>query len=105
MEAKNALENYAYSMRNTLREGKLQLDPSDKSKMEGAINEAITWLDANQLAEVEEFEHKQKELEELCSPIIAKAYQGGAAGAGAGHGEPAAGSAHTAGGPQVEEVD
>ncbi len=31
-----------------------------------------------QLAEVEELEHKLKELEATCSPIISKMYQGGA---------------------------
>lgn len=32
----------------------------------------IDWLEANQLAEVEEFEHQQKELEGVCNPIIQK---------------------------------
>jgi hypothetical protein len=34
--------------------------------------QAIDWLEANQLAEVEEFEHQQKELEGVCNPIIQK---------------------------------
>lgn len=92
-------------MRNTLREGKLQLNPSDKAKMEGAINDTISWLDANQLAEVEEFEHKQHELEQLCSPIIAKAYQGGTAGAGEAPGAGFGAGGARPGGPKVEEVD
>lgn len=51
---------------------------------------------------MEEFEDKQKELEQLCTPIITKMYQQGAgggmpAGAGAG-GMPSSG-------PKVEEVD
>merc|ERR1711892_1481089 len=37
---------------------------------------AIKWLDANQLAEVEEFNDKQKEVEGVCSPIITKLYGG-----------------------------
>ncbi|KAF2321538.1 hypothetical protein GH714_000349 [Hevea brasiliensis] len=53
---------------------------ADKEKIEKAIDETIEWLDRNQLAEVEEFEDKLKELEGLCNPIIAKMYQGGAAG-------------------------
>ena len=44
-------------------------------------DEAIKWLDANQLAEVEEFNDKQKEVEGVCNPIITKLYQG-AGGAG-----------------------
>ena len=37
-------------------------------------NDIIRWLDANQLAEKEEFEDKQKELEKVCNPIITKMY-------------------------------
>ena len=45
------------------------------------MSETITWLDENQSAEKEEFEAKQKELEELANPIMQKVYSaaGGAA--------------------------
>ncbi|KAH0561052.1 hypothetical protein KQX54_011866 [Cotesia glomerata] len=39
-------------------------------------NEIIKWLDANQLAEKEEYEQKQKELGNICNPIVTKLYQG-----------------------------
>lgn len=55
-----------------------KLDKEDLEKIEKEVDEAITWLDANQLAETEELEHKLKELEGVCSPIISKMY--GAAG-------------------------
>jgi len=87
VEAKNGLENYAYSMRNTIKDEKLagKLDAADKQAIEKAIDSAIQWLDANQLADVEEFEHKQKELEGVCNPIITKLYQqAGGGGGGAG---------------------
>ncbi|PPS14010.1 hypothetical protein GOBAR_AA06572 [Gossypium barbadense] len=76
-EAKNALENYAYNIRNTIKDDKIcgKLDPSDKGKTEKAIDETIEWLDRNQLAEVDELEEKLKELEGLCNPIIAKMTQ------------------------------
>jgi len=84
VEAKNGLENYAYSMKNTISEEKVssQLDPADKAKILAAIEDATKWLEANQLAELEEFEHKQKEIEGICNPIITKMYQaaGGAPG-------------------------
>jgi L1 cell adhesion molecule like protein len=84
VEAKNHLENYAYSMRNTIRDEKVasKLEPQDKQTIEKAVDEAIAWLDKNQLAEVEEFEHHQKQLEGVCNPIITKMYQaaGGAGG-------------------------
>ncbi len=70
----------------------------------------FAWL---QLAEKEEFEHKQKELEKVCMPIITKLYQrGGSGDGGAGFpgGFPAGGndartSAGRSKGPTIEEVD
>merc|ERR1719364_465785 len=64
IEAKNGLENYCYSMRNTLQEEKLQdkFEGDDKDKIEKAVQEALDWLDRNQMAECDEFEAKQKEL-------------------------------------------
>ncbi|TYH23497.1 hypothetical protein ES288_A03G017800v1 [Gossypium darwinii] len=106
VEAKNALENYAYNMRNTIKDDKVggKLDPSDKGKIEKAIDETIEWLDRNQLAEVDELEDKLKELEGLCNPIIAKMYQGGAGG-DVPMGGAEAGSGGSAAGPKIEEVD
>ncbi|GMI90300.1 ARABIDOPSIS THALIANA HEAT SHOCK COGNATE PROTEIN 70-1, heat shock cognate protein 70-1 [Hibiscus trionum] len=73
VEAKNALENYAYNMRNTVKGSKLA--PADKKKIEEAIDGAIRWMDGKQLGEADEFEDKMKELESICNPIIAKMYQ------------------------------
>ncbi|GAU18297.1 hypothetical protein TSUD_201860 [Trifolium subterraneum] len=64
---------------------------------------------ANQLAEVDEFEDKQKELEGICNPIIAKMYQGGAGGdVPMGDGMPGGSASNGTGsgaGPKIEEVD
>ncbi|CAK9235819.1 unnamed protein product [Sphagnum troendelagicum] len=115
VDAKNGLENYAYNMKNTIRDDKIagQLDPSDKQAIEQAVESTIQWLDQNQLAEVEEFEHKQKELEGICNPIIARMYQGGGAGGAGGAGDSAYGGGYGASGdaaddgpgPKIEEVD
>ncbi|CAI0473902.1 unnamed protein product [Linum tenue] len=106
VDAKNALENYAYNMRNTVKDEKFagKLDPADKQKIEKAIDDAIQWLEGNQLAEVEELEDKLKELEGLCNPIISKMYGAGAGGdvpMGGGSG----GSGAAGAGPKIEEVD
>ncbi|CAI0420940.1 unnamed protein product [Linum tenue] len=107
VEAKNSLENYAYNMRNTIKDEKIagKLDSADKEKIEKAVEETVQWLDGNQLAEVEELEDKLKELEALCNPIIAKMYQGGAGGdvpMGGGGGDASSGGGA---GPKIEEVD
>merc|ERR1712178_107472 len=117
IEAKNSLENYAYSMRNTINEDgvKDKIDAADKESLEKAINDAISWLDSNQMAEQDEFEDKLKELEGICNPVIQKMYAAGGGGgmpggmgvmpdmgaAGAGAPPPSGG----AGGPTIEEVD
>lgn len=90
-------------MRNTLGDDKLggKLPAEDKKVLEDAVKEALEWLETNQLAEVEEFEHKLKELEGKCNPVISKAY--GAAPAAAGDSQPAA--EPSTGGPNIEEVD
>lgn len=104
VDAKNSLENYAYSMRNTIKDQKIaaSLTSADKDKIEKAIEETIKWLDGNQLAEVDEFEDKLKELEGICNPIIAKMYQGGAGGPTPASGMP---NSDTGAGPKIEEVD
>ncbi|PNX59846.1 heat shock cognate 70 kDa protein 2-like, partial [Trifolium pratense] len=65
VEAKNALENYAYNMRNTIKDDNIasKLSADDKKKIEDAIEHAIQWLDGNQLAEADEFEDNN-ELED-----------------------------------------
>lgn len=94
-------------VRNTVRDEKLasKMSAEDKKKIEDAVHETVEWVDRNQLAEVEEFEDKQKELESLCSPIIAKMYQESGGGGGApGGGEPR-GQDEGRKGPTIEEVD
>ncbi|KAJ6098009.1 hypothetical protein N7499_002383 [Penicillium canescens] len=97
IQAKNGLESYAYSLKNTLGEGKLQISEDDKKKVEDKITEVISWLDNNQTAEKDEYESQQKELEAIANPIISAAY-GGAAPPGADAG---AGGARSA--DEVEE--
>merc|ERR1712203_766392 len=78
IEAKNGLENYCFTMRNTLQEEKLKdkFEGDDKDKIEQAVQETLDWLDKNQLAEKDKFEAKQKEVEGMVNPIMLKIYQG-----------------------------
>jgi len=121
IEAKNGLENYSYSLKNTLRDEATasKLPAEDKAKLEKAVDEAIAWLEANQTAEKDEYEHKQKELEGVAMPIMQKLYQqaGGAPGAeggfpggaggfpGGAPGGASSGSSSKGDGPKIEEVD
>merc|ERR1712243_414564 len=83
ISAKNGLESYCFNMKSTIDDEKLKdkITEDEKKKITEKCDEAIKWLDSNQLAEVEEFADKQKEVEAVCNPIITKLYQS-AGGAG-----------------------
>ncbi|XP_043540221.1 heat shock 70 kDa protein-like [Chiloscyllium plagiosum] len=103
--AKNSLESYAFNMKSTVEDEnvKTKISEGDRKKILEQCNQAILWLENNQMADKEEFEYQLKELENLCRPIIANLYQGGAAAAG-GSCRAQAGCA-TSTGPTVEEMD
>ena len=114
IDAKNGLENYAYSMKNTLNDEKVgdKIDAGDKQKILDAVQETVQWLEGNQEASKEEYESRQKDLEGICTPIMTKMYQsaGGAPGgmpdmSGMGGMPGMGGDAGAGGGPKVEEVD
>jgi len=119
ISAKNGLESYCFNMKTTIEDEKLKdkISEEEKEKITKKCDEIMSWLDANQLAEKEEFEDKQKELEGVCNPIITKLYQGAGgmpdmSGMGGGMpggfpgGAPPAGAAPGGGsGPTIEEVD
>ncbi|KAI9901753.1 hypothetical protein N3K66_003570 [Trichothecium roseum] len=115
--AKNGLESYAYSLRNTLSDPKVdeKIEAGDKETLKTEIDKCVEWLDDNQQATREEYEEKQKELEGVANPIMMKFYgaggeggmpPGGMPGAGGAGGFPGAGgNAGGDDGPTVEEVD
>jgi heat shock protein 5 len=83
VEARNGLESLAYNLRNQINdEEKLadKLDEDDKNTIDEAVKEVIEWLDENPTAEKEDYEEKQKELQNKVNPIIGKVYQGGEGG-------------------------
>jgi heat shock 70kDa protein 1/2/6/8 len=69
--SKNALESYAYNLRNSLNDEKLasKFEAADKTKLETAVKDTIQWLDASQEASKEEYEDKQKELEAIAKYV------------------------------------
>jgi len=116
ISAKNGLESYCFNMKTTLDDEKVKdkISEDDKKAIGDKCDEAIKWLDANQLAEVEEFSEKQKEVEAVCNPIITKLYAdaGGAPGGMpggmpdmGGMGGDGAPSGAGGAGPTIEEVD
>lgn len=122
IQAKNSLESYAFSMKSTMEEDKVKdkIPESDRQSVISKCQEVISWLDKNQMAEKEEFDDQQKELEKVCTPVVQKLYQAGGAPGGGGMpggmpggfpgagGAPAGGASSggsSGGGPTIEEVD
>jgi len=117
VEAKNGLENYVFQIKASANDEKLadKISESDKKKILDAVANTTRWLDANQNAEKEEFEEKQKALETIVLPILQN-LSGGAAGAGGmpggmpggfpGSGPSTSGAPETPDeGPKIEEID
>lgn len=71
-----------------------KLNDSDKATIRDQSSSVLQWLDANSLADKEEYDDKYKELSKVCSPIMSKLH--GAQGQAQGPGGK---------GPTVEEVD
>eukprot|EP00188_Purpureofilum_apyrenoidigerum_P002574 Plantae.Rhodophyta-Purpureofilum_apyrenoidigerum.ctg26436.p1 GENE.Plantae.Rhodophyta-Purpureofilum_apyrenoidigerum.ctg26436~~Plantae.Rhodophyta-Purpureofilum_apyrenoidigerum.ctg26436.p1 ORF type:complete len:659 (-),score=228.07 Plantae.Rhodophyta-Purpureofilum_apyrenoidigerum.ctg26436:96-2072(-) len=78
IEAKNALENYIYQMKNQMDdEEKLKgkLDEEDVETINTAIKDAMDWMEeVGEDMDSEDFESKLKDVQDICNPIVAKVY-------------------------------
>merc|ERR1711944_104786 len=109
INAKNGLESYCFNIKSTVEDSNIKgkITESDKKMVIDQCNEAITWLERNQMGEVEEFKDKQKKSEEVFNPVIQKLYSNnpnpgtGSCGSQSGQGF----GGQTNNGPTVEEVD
>jgi len=110
VEAKNGLEAYCFQIRSSLTDDKLK-DKIDEETVKPIVektSDTLQWLESNQLAEVEEFQAKRKELEEVFTPIMEKLYASAMPMPDAGTPPPAPhrpSDETTHGGPKIEEVD
>merc|ERR1712232_850389 len=108
ISAKNGLESFIFNLKSSSdnEEIKSKLSSEELSGAQSALDDALKWMDANQLAEKEEFEDKQKELETMSKPIMSKIYGGGEAGESCGQQQQRSTSNSNGGvGPTIEEVD
>jgi len=90
VEAKNELEQYAYSLKTQLGDkeqlgGKVSED--EKEKILTIVEEKLSWLKENEESSKDEFRQAKKEIEEVAQPIIAKLYQQGGSGSTHDEGE------------------
>jgi endoplasmic reticulum chaperone BiP len=88
IDARNSLDSYLHSMRNTIEDKEKladKIDEEDKDTISEALKEHQEWLDNNPDTDKEDYEEHLKDLQGVCDPIISKVYQahGGPSG-GAG---------------------
>lgn len=95
--ARNSLESYVYSVKQTAEDPNVvnKLNADDLEIVKNKTQEVMAWLDRNSMADKDEYEEKQKDLQQVCSPIMAKLH---------GQQQPQQGYS-SSDGPTVEEVD
>merc|ERR1711862_538296 len=80
VDARNGLESYIYNLKNTLIDNEKgaanQLSIEDKKELKDIIGETLDWTYKNQELEKEEYDEKQKEVEEVNNIIMRNLYQG-----------------------------
>ena len=95
--ARNSLESYVYSVKQTAEDPNVvnKLNTADLETVKEKTQEVMAWLERNSLqADKEEYEEKQRDLQRVCCPIMAKL-----------HGQQQPHSYSSSDGPTVEEVD
>jgi heat shock protein 5 len=84
IDARNALESYVYNLKNQLEDDEKgladKLSPEDKKELQDTIDETLDWMDEHPEADKEDYDQKQKEVENIANPIIRNMYAGGSAG-------------------------
>jgi len=98
IDARNSLEAYAFQMKSSIDEPSIKdkLTDTDRQTVLNKCSEVLSWIDGNQTATKEEFDYQEKELENVCQPVMTKLHQGAS---------PGSSNTSSQGGPTVEEVD
>ena len=99
--ARNNLESSVYQYKQAAEENESKLSTEDSAKVKDECQKVINWMDNNQLADEEEYQHQLSELQKTCSPIMTKLHQTGTSGAQS----TSANCGGSSQGPTVEEVD
>jgi len=84
IDARNGLESYVYNLKNQLEDDENglaeKISPEDKKELQDLIDETLDWMDKNPEALKEEYNEKQKEVENVANPIIRNMYSGSSGG-------------------------
>ena len=104
IEARNDLENYLYSFKNSINESE-KLDEDTKKEGLEMLDKELNWLDENDDADTEEYKNKKNECEEMMKPIVAKMYEGAGMDSNMNTNEVPTAMPTSPDGPSVDEVD
>ena len=75
MNARNGLESYVYNLKNSLDEADDSALPAqDKKEVMDMIDEILDWLKEYPDSSKEDFDEKQKELEQIANPLMRQMY-------------------------------
>merc|ERR1712232_1033672 len=79
IDARNGLESYLYNLKNTLDddEKSASISAEDKKELTDIVDETLDWMDENPEADKEDYDAKQKEVENIANPIMRNFYAGG----------------------------
>merc|ERR1712125_214836 len=84
IDARNGLESYVYNLKNQLDDDEKgladKISAEDKKELQDSIDEILDWMDENPEADKEDYDEKQKEVEQVANPIMRQLYAGGAGG-------------------------
>ncbi|EDV23375.1 Heat shock cognate 71 kDa protein [Trichoplax sp. H2] len=107
INSKNSLESYIFNIKNSVEDNRVgsKISDADRTAVLNKCNETLTWLDKNQMAEVDEFEYQRQELEKVCMPIMSKIHQSGAPNNSGSSSEYSKKAENAGCEPTIEEVD
>ncbi|XP_060083247.1 heat shock protein 70 B2-like [Ylistrum balloti] len=97
--ARNQFENYVFSVKTAIENAGDKLSAEERATVSQNCDEQIKWLDNNTTADVDEFEYKLKEFQNLCTPVMTKLH------GGAPQGDSGKATDSKSGGPIIEELD
>merc|ERR1711881_465794 len=84
IDARNGFESYVYNLKNQMEDDENglaeKISAEDKKELQDMIDETLEWMDNNPEADKEEYDKKQKEVENVANPIMRNMYSGGTGG-------------------------
>ena len=83
IEKKNGLENFLYNLKNNVNSSgseNTEEIAEIKKELDPIVDEGLKWLEENDNVSAEDYENKQKEIQEKTNPIMMKLYKNQGAG-------------------------